>query len=666
MKHNKFLGVLALAFTLGLAGCGDDVVPECEKHDWGEKVNIKEPTCTEAGQSQRTCKVCGKKEDPKTVKALGHDWEDTTEGKVEPTCTQPGSKVQKCKRCSATQNVSIPALDHDWVDDETGRVEPTCTQPGSKNQHCSRCTETKTGVEIPATGHTFSDWATVEGKAPTCEGKGEEKRTCSVCNEVETREVAALGHNSVLDGDPVTPAAGKAAVNVYKCTNGCGQKFFGFRANEVTDESKDHLSFTEPNEKGEIGASFWGRPIGNSLALDSTGKSVNEQNNECVYCSTETGDFFEYVFDLTEAQAAELATARCYCDAMPADHLSGDFWAYNANNTDWTPGYYIDGGEGHYEVDDNGDPVMIKDHARCDRDSSAAGEELTTEVKKGKRITNYRYILYVDGNPVDFDPDTKVTVEAGVRKEYVMPYTFNLHAGENRISLRMAGGYRSTFYNFIFRPYVAPTPVEVDSATLTVEEGKTATITSSTMTGLTFKSDKTSIATVDENGVVTGVKAGTATITVSKEGNYKDAKVAVTVSEPAGIARAEVENGTSENNAVTFRVPSGSGCSGSMTNAFPKDAILTIEFDAAAAGTYDMYLNARGGSNSSATQASSAIAVTMNGADVTLTGEIAGGYSFSTSLIGEVTLREGKNTITVKALLDAMPNLDYFRFVPKA
>ena len=665
MKQNKFLSVLALAFVFGLAGCGPKAKEPCEngKHTWGEVEVVTPATCTEAGKGKHKCTVCDVEEETK-IKATGHDYKDDATGKVDPTCTQDGSKTQTCSRCGDKKTVKLNATGHKWVDDAEGGTPATCTEAGTKNQTCSVCGAKNEGVVVEALGHDWGEYATVEGKAPTCEGAGEEKRVCARCNTEETRAMDPIGHKPVLQPGSVDPEAGKAAVRVYKCDN-CGETSFGFKASEVSAESRDHLNFTEPDANGEVGASFWGRPIGNSLALDATGTSVNQQNNECVYCSTEDGDFFEYVFDLTDAQAAELATCRCYCDAMPADHLSGDFWAYNSSNTDWTPGYYIDGSDEHVEKDGE-NYVMVKDHARCSKDSASAGDELETEVKKGKRITNYRYILYVDGHPVDFDADTKVTVSAGVRKEYVMPYTFNLHAGTNRISLRMAGGYRSTFYNFIFRPYVAPTPVEVDSATLTVGEGQTATITSATMTGLTFKSDKTSVATVDENGVVTGVKAGTATITVSKEGNYKDAKVAVTVTEPAGIARAEVENGTSENDAVTFRVPSGSGCSGSMTNAFPKDAVLTILFNADAAGTYDMYLNARGGSNSSATQAADAIGVKINDNDVTLTGEIAGGYSFSTSLIGEVTLKAGENKIEIKALLDTMPNLDYFRFVPKA
>ena len=38
---------------------------------------------------------------------------------------------------------------------------------------------------------------------------------------------------------------------------------------------------------------------------------------------------------------------------------------------------------------------MVKDHARAGFDSQA-GAELETEVKLGKRIEDFRYVLYVD------------------------------------------------------------------------------------------------------------------------------------------------------------------------------------------------------------------------------------------------------------------------------
>ena len=389
---------------------------QCTKHTWGEKVVIKEATCTDSGQTQRTCIVCGMKEDPKTIKALGHD----------------------------------------WVDDATGGVAPTCENEGSKNQHCSRCGATRMGVEVPALGHDFGDWTIIEGREPTCENDGEEKRVCSWCSKEETREVAALGHKFVVIGDD-QPFA-EDIVRIYKCENGCGQVFLGFKATDVSEASKERLCFTEDSITGEIGVRFWGRPIGNSMALDTLGNSVYQMIDECVYCSTETGDYFEYIFDLTAAQAEALSTCRCYCDAKPADYLSGDFWAYGSNYNDWTPGYYIDGSDEHVEKNEDGTYVMVEDHARCVKDSAAAGDPLGEDhmVKMGKRVKDYRYVLYVNDEIQDFDPTIKVPVEGSmtntVRKDYVMPYTFHLKEGTNKIRLCMAGGYISTFYNFTFRP----------------------------------------------------------------------------------------------------------------------------------------------------------------------------------------------------------------------
>ena len=651
MKQIKLFGVLAIALSLGLAACGGggNNGPEpCAKHDWGEKVTIKEPTCTEPGQSQRTCKVCGEKEEPKTIKALGHAWADDETGAVAPTCTEKGSKNQHCTRCDAKQTVDVPELGHDWVDDETGGVAPTCTEAGSKNQHCSRCDATQQGVEVPALGHEYGDWVMVEGKEPTCDKAGLEKHVCTRCGAEETREAAALGHDLELVGGEQQAPSGEATVRVYKCKR-CGETYLGFKADEPSDASLPHLMVGDNG-----GMRFFGRPIGNSLALDKTGKSEHEENNECVYCSTETGDFFEYIFTLTDAQAELLSTCRLYCDARPADHLSGDFWAYGRSATDWTPGYYIDGAPEHIQYNDDGTVKMVKDHARCtdaspeDR-TQAEGAELETEVPMGARIEDYRYVLYVDDVIQEFDADTAVPAEGSstnmVRKEYVLPFTFHLHKGQNKISLRMAGGYRSEFYNFIFRPYVEPTPVVVNETALEVREGKTAQITSS-MEGLTYKSSSTSVCTVDENGLVTGVKAGTATITVSKEGNYKDAKVAVTVLEKEGIIALNLADGVI--------APEGgwqeynSSYSGNWLRNPAKDATLTYTFQSELAGKFDIQLGLRG----SVADLSTVMGITVNGADVAVSGAVSSSSSAVDTIVGQTDLKVGDNTMVITILAE--------------
>ncbi len=454
MKQMKILGVIAIALTLGLTACNNGGgKSSSHKHDYGETTVVKAATCEQAGEGVQKCKICGE-EKKVTIKALGHDLGEATV--VTPaTCTEDGLQKATCKRCNKEVESVIKAPGHTWGDwiDVTAA---TCTEAGSHKHVCSVC-QAEESEEVAATGHTWGEWVDVE--AATCEKAGSHKHTCSVCQAEETEAIEALGHDlQLVDGD-VEPVAGKATVRLYKCSR-CEKTYLGFKANEPSADSLPHLVIGDDG-----GARFWGRPIGNSLALSADGTSVNQQNGEVVYCSTETGDFFEYVFDLTAAQAKELETCRLYCDAQAADYLNGtDFWAYGASNDEWTPGYYIDGGEGHYEVDETtGEPVMVKDHARVEsHDAAEAGAELETEVKMGKRIEDYRYILYVDGQPKDFDPSIKAPTHGSNtnmrREEFVMPYTFNLHEGENRISLRMAGGYRSVFYNFTFRPYEEQAP----------------------------------------------------------------------------------------------------------------------------------------------------------------------------------------------------------------
>lgn len=480
MKQMKILGVVAMVLTLGLAGCNNSGTKECEKHEWGDKVTIKEATCTEAGQTQRTCKVCGAKEEPKTVKALGHDMKDNGV-QTEPTCEGKGIMKTKCSRCGlegtretdAAGHSAAPAADNEeaWT-----IVTPAkCEEAGDKTYVCEKCHQ-PVHVAIDPIGHEYADedndgeddvvWTT----EPTCEAGGVGKKVCTRegCGHEEAVEADPLGHKWQSKDGEFVPAQGEGYVDfyTYECANGCGQVSLGFKANQPTVASREHLVFepAEVEEGEEQGARFWGRPIGNALALSSDGTSVNQQNGEVVYCSTETGDFFEYKFVLTQAQAQTLSTCRCYVDAKAANYLNGtDFWAYGRSNDEWTPGYYIDGGEGHYETNEDGTPVMVKDHARVtDHAAGTAGEELETEVKMGKRIEDYRYILYVDGNVCDFDPEITAPTHGSNqnmrREEFVMPYTFHLNEGENTISLRMAGGYRSLFYNFYFRQYVEPAP----------------------------------------------------------------------------------------------------------------------------------------------------------------------------------------------------------------
>ena len=642
--------MLAVAAALAVSACGgnggDKPSSSAHKHSAA-------PDAPWKYDNNNHWKDCAANDGGKAENAR-HTFGDPTDV-VPATCTATGHQKVKCTVCGAEVEQTLPLAEHTWGEWEV-TAEADCTNAGSRKHTCSVCGEVAT-EEIPANGHTWGEWEVT--KEATCDKPGSQKRTCSVCGEVEEQVIEELGHDLELVGGETPAPAGEATVRLYRCKR-CGETSLGFAADEPSAASLPHLM------KGDNeGMRFFGRPIGNAMALTADGTSVNQQNNECVYCSTETGDFFEYVFTLNADQAATLATARLYCDARPANYLSGDFWAYNRSADDWTPGYYIDGADDHVQKDaTTGEVVMVKDHAQATKNEDGSwteGVELETEVKMGARIEDYRYILYVDGNPVDFDADTSVPVKGSQqnmqRAEYVLPYTFHLHEGKNTISLRMAGGYRSEFYNFIFRPYVAPTPVTVNETAIEVREGKTAQITS-TMEGLTYASSNNQIATVDANGLVTGVKAGTATITVSKEGNYKDAKVPVTVLEKEGIIALDISTGVVAPEGGFD--PYTSGSSGFWLRNPKKDATLTYTFQAEKAGLYDLNFGLRGSNIVLADN----LEIKVNDEVVALEGTVNTSYSAVEMIIGKANLKVGENTLVIKALADSSLYIKSIKFAP--
>ena len=690
MKQIKILGVLAIALTLGLASCnkgadqsggGDGAASEQQgggseehvhtfeegwtsnaskhwhkatcghnvkdgeaAHTFGDPYDVVAPTCEKAGSQKVKCSVCGY-EKTENLKALGHsaapaegsaDW--TPIG--EPTCTAVGSHSYICSNCHEAVVVEMPALGHVY-EQENGEdkvvwtKEANCTEAGEGTKTCTRCGVSE-AVTKAALGHVYEqengEDKVVWSRQANCTLGGIGTKTCTRCNAVADVKTEALGHDLKLVGNDEAPTDGTALVRLYQCQReGCGQTYMGFLANEPSEASKPHLVIGSDG-----GARFWGRPIGNDVPLNENG-DPDRDNHPSIFNKEQTGDFFEYIFNLDADQAAVLETCRCYCVAKPADYLGSngiDFWANKSGDEDWTRGRYIDDDPAHQETDSEGNVI-------------------------GKEITDYRYVLYVDDVLVEFDKDTKVPVPNGDPKgEYVMPYTFHLHAGTNKISLRMAGGYRSTFYEFIFRPYVEPDPVIVNETSLEIREGKTAQITSS-MEGLTYKSSSNSICTVDKDGVVTGVKAGEATITVSKEGNYKDATVPVTVLEKEGVISLNLTDGViapAENGLTVYN----SSSSGTWYREWKKDTTLTYTFQSTLAGKFDIQLGLRGSNIALADNFN----IKVNGADVTLAGTVNTSYSAVDTIVGKADLQVGENTMVITALADCDLYLKTLKLIP--
>ena len=166
------------------------------------------------------------------------------------------------------------------------------------------------------------------------------------------------------------------------------------------------------------------------------------------------------------------------------------------------------------------------------------------------------------------------------------------------------------------------------------------------MEGLTYASANNQIATVDANGLVTGVKAGETTITVSKEGNYKDAKVAVKVLEKEGIVALNLGDGVL--NPADGAEPYNSSYSGNWLRYFKKDTTLTYTFQAEVGGLFDIQLGLRG----AIADLSTVMAIKVNDADVAVSGSVNSNSAAVDTIVGQANLKVGENTMVITILAD--------------
>lgn len=85
---------------------------------------------------------------------------------------------------------TIPACDHNYLETV---VAPTCTEQGYTAYTCTLCGNSYKNSYIPATGHSYGLWYTLEEAG--CDTDGQERRDCETCGSCETAVITALGHS---------------------------------------------------------------------------------------------------------------------------------------------------------------------------------------------------------------------------------------------------------------------------------------------------------------------------------------------------------------------------------------------------------------------------------------------------------------------------------------
>ena len=307
--------------------------------------------------------------------------------------------------------------------------------------------------------------------------------------------------------------------------------------------------------------------------------------------------------------------------------------------------------------------------------SAAVKAELVMMMASRSAVSDMSTIMSVKFNNADIDLAGK-SFEGGGDTNTFVEFSFgevNLVAGNNVMEFNFTGSspymddlniYAESATTIAVVQPAEKQDIVIDQESIKIAVGKTAQITSS-ITGLSYRSASVTIATVDENGLVTGVAAGSTTISISKDG-YKTAKLPVEVVEAEGAFKVNIDNITGEG-VVTKESRNLTAPDNVMIDTFAVGAVGTLEFDVETAGTYSMYMKARASGGYSATEAdnlATCMELTVNGVKLDLTGEVAPG-SFNTYLLGDVTLTAGKNTIVITCIT-SVPGINLFNFIPKA
>ena len=366
-----------------------------------------------------------------------------------------------------------------------------------------------------------------------------------------------------------------------------------------------------------------------------------------------------------------------------ADHFSADgMWGTNYNGTIYGPGeespvYARSSGNAS-------DGTCIAYMANGDTEvltftsDKAVKAELVMMMASRSAVSDMSTVMNVKFNNVAIDLAGKAFEGGGDTNTFV-EFSFgevDIIAGNNVLDFAFLASSpymddlliyaESSATIAVVKPAAKP-DIVVEQESITVKEGKTAQINSA-LTDLSYKSANEAVATVSETGLITGVKVGTTTISISKEG-YKTFRLPVTVTEAEGVIAVSINEGTSEGDAVTFRTSQNLQAPYNyIVDAWPEGVILTVAVNNEGdAGAFNMYIRCRAsGGYQSTTEddLATCMEIKVNGTVVAGSGTVSGN-TFTDYLFGEVNLNAGANTVTIECKT-TVPTINMLRFLPKA
>ena len=248
-------------------------------------------------------------------------------------------------------------------------------------------------------------------------------------------------------------------------------------------------------------------------------------------------------------------------------------------------------GEGYSEYKVSTEVQSVEVKANIDYKKVDVKEEIKTEAEVNAAVEDTAIAEVVEESKLtDTVPFVKSTQTGGGQVSYTKIDKSTIREPGTTASIETAGYYLMTSGNDPPAPVEITLSINKTAINLKVNGKDSITATTNAEGGVTWSSDKPSVATVDSSGNVTGVAAGTATIT-AKAGD-KTASCTVTVTaeaatltiNPTSLALSVGANGTitatSNQNTVTW-----ASSDASVATVAPSSDTKTATVKALKAGT---------------------------------------------------------------------------------
>lgn len=220
-------------------------------HTAGNAVVVRQPTCTEMGESRISCTFCGTTIRTTPIAVLGHDYKIVSEKAA--TCTEGGhSSYSECSRCGDKLNYTeYQAKGHDWSEYVDERE--SCTETGTRTRACKVCGE-KDVETTPAGTHTWNAGKVV--KQATCTESGTKECECILCGEKQTVEIEPTGHLKVSVA-AVSPTCTEPGMTAGAKCSVCGVVLEVQETLPAKGHDLGHVSAVEPTTTMEGNTEYW-------------------------------------------------------------------------------------------------------------------------------------------------------------------------------------------------------------------------------------------------------------------------------------------------------------------------------------------------------------------------------------------------------------------------